>query len=173
MVKFNFADFLKAHLGEKQGEILEFETKKVLGAHPGYWFYTIGQRQGLGLSGGPWYVVSKNVEKNIVYVSKTYDAVSEHKHGMVVTDFNWNQGVLPEKSDLNVRFRHGPALYPCSVTTFSDSSFCVKTIQDKCDNLFFKIMLKHDSKQGIAAGQFAVLYDGDVCLGGGVIEQAL
>lgn len=156
--KFNFADFLKAHLGEKQGEIVEFETKKVLGVHQGYWFYTIGQRQGLGLSGGPWYVVSKDVEKNIIFASKAYDAISEHKHGMIVVNFNWNQNNVFEKSDLDVRFRHGPAVHSCTVSVESSN---------------LKIILKHDSRQGIAAGQFAVLYDGNVCLGGGVIHESL
>lgn len=156
--KFNFADFLKAHFGTQEGEIIEFETKQKLGIHGGYWFYTIGQRQGLGLSGGPWYVVSKNVEQNIVFVSKNYDAVLEHKRGMIVRDFNWNQEVIPSKFDLDVRFRHGPAVYSCSLSLESN---------------ILKILLKQESKQGIAVGQFAVLYDGDVCLGGGVIDQAL
>ncbi|MBP6892165.1 tRNA 2-thiouridine(34) synthase MnmA [Candidatus Babeliales bacterium] len=156
--KFNFADFLKAHLGVKQGEIVEFETRKLLGVHDGYWFYTIGQRQGLGLSSGPWYVVSKDVEKNIIFVSKAYDAISEHKHGMVVVNFNWNQGFVSEKSELDVRFRHGPIVYPCTVSI---------------DQKNITIILKHDSRQGIAAGQFAVLYDGDICLGGGIIQKAL
>lgn len=156
--KFNFADFLKAHLGEKEGEIIEFETKKKLGVHQGYWFYTIGQRQGLGLSGGPWYVVSKDISKNIVYVSKSYDAVTEHKHGMIVANFSWNQDKICEKSEFDVRFRHGPMVHPCQVTQ---------------DDLQVKIILKHDSRQGIAAGQFAVLYDGDICLGGGIIQEAL
>ncbi len=155
--KFNFADFLKAHLGEKQGEIVEFETKKVLGVHAGYWFYTIGQRQGLGLSAGPWYVVSKDVGKNIIYVSRNYDAVSEHKHGMIVTDFLWNQDLVSKKTDLDVRFRHGASVHSCLV-------------QIVLSNL--QITLNVDSKQGIAAGQFAVLYDGDICLGGGIIQKA-
>lgn len=161
--KFNFEDFVKAHFGIKQGDIVEFETKIKLGIHEGYWFYTIGQRQGIGLSGGPWYVVSKDITKNIVYISKNYDAVSEHKHGMMVRDFNWNQknsviSGCERESILDVRFRHGPSVHPCIVT-----------LQD---GLNLKIILKHASKQGIAAGQFAVLYQGDVCLGGGVIEQA-
>ncbi len=156
--KFNFADFLKAHLGEKQGEIVEFETKKNIGVHQGYWFYTIGQRQGLGLSGGPWYVVSKDVAKNIVFVSKAYDAIREHKHGMIVSNFNFNQGSISETSDLDVRFRHGPMIHPCKIS-FVDSDI--------------KIMLKQDSRQGIATGQFAVLYEGDICLGGGIIQEAL
>lgn len=156
--KFNFEDFIKAHLGIKKGDIVEFETKTKLGTHEGYWFYTIGQRQGIGLSGGPWYVVSKDIANNIVYISKNYQDVSEHKHGMMVRDFNWNQDKITLTTDLDVRFRHGPAVHPCSVTLQDGSNL--------------KVILKHESKQGIAAGQFAVLYDGDVCLGGGVIAQA-
>lgn len=156
--KFNFADFLKAHLGVKQGDIVEFETKKVIGQHNGYWFYTIGQRQGLGLSGGPWYVVSKDVEQNTVYISKQYDQVAEHKAGMIVADFNWISGTPTAKKELDVRFRHGPKLHPASIELLDDGTI--------------KIALKQESQQGIAAGQFAVLYDGDVCLGGGIIEQA-
>lgn len=165
--KFNFADFLKAHLGIKQGDIVEFETKQKIATHDGYWFYTIGQRQGIGLSGGPWYVVSKDVEKNIVFISKNYQEVAEHKKGMIVSDFNWNQGFVSSKvhvipgfereSNLDVRFRHGPAVHACDV----------ELIDSK-----LKITLKTESAQGIAAGQFAALYDGDVCLGGGVIDHA-
>ena len=70
--------------------MIEFETGKKLGTHQGFWFYTIGQRQGIGLSGGPWYVVSKDVQKNIVYISNKYREVSEHKHGMIVSNFNWH-----------------------------------------------------------------------------------
>lgn len=166
--KFQFSDFLKAHLGTKQGDLIEFETGKKMGHHEGFWFFTIGQRQGLGLSGGPWYVVSKDASRNIVYISKTYQDAAEHKHGMIVRDFNWNQqcwiqqcwnqGLENLKSDLDVRFRHGPALHKAKVQVLDNGKLDVALVQE--------------SKQGIAAGQFAVLYDGDVCLGGGVIEQA-
>src|SRR3990167_853179 len=70
--KLKFKEFVKYHLGTKKGDILEFETGKNCGVHDGFWFYTIGQRQGLGLSGGPWYVVKKDSEKNIIYVSNRY-----------------------------------------------------------------------------------------------------
>ena len=54
--KINYNDFLRRYLGEKEGKIVELETGKILGHHKGYWFHTIGQRKGLGLSGGPWFV---------------------------------------------------------------------------------------------------------------------
>ncbi len=156
--KFQFAEFLKAHFGTKQGDIVEFETGKVLGQHNGYWFFTIGQRQGLGLSGGPWYVVSKDSDQNIVFISKKYDQITEHKSGMKVTQFNWISGTPSSKTELDVRFRHGPKLHPATIVVQDDGRV--------------QVTLKQESKQGIASGQFAVLYDGDICLGGGVIEEA-
>ncbi|MDP2366436.1 MAG: tRNA 2-thiouridine(34) synthase MnmA, partial [Ignavibacteria bacterium] len=68
--KIKFSDFIKHHLGEIEGDIIDVDTNKVMGKHKGYYFYTIGQRSGLKLGGGPWYVISKDVEKNIVYISK-------------------------------------------------------------------------------------------------------
>ena len=61
--KINYNDFVRRFLGEKEGAIIELETEKKLGTHRGYWFHTIGQRKGLGLSGGPWFVVKKDMEK--------------------------------------------------------------------------------------------------------------
>ena len=178
--KFQFSDFLKAHLGTKKGDLIEFETGCKVGDHEGFWFYTIGQRQGLGLSGGPWYVTSKDFEKNIVYISKAYNEVAQHKAGMIVKDFNWNNQdwsnefykmldpvVTPQEISvgggksvvLDVRFRHGPAVHQATVKAHGKGDL--------------EIILNQESKQGIAQGQFAVLYDGDICLGGGIITQAL
>ncbi|MCE5332452.1 MAG: tRNA 2-thiouridine(34) synthase MnmA, partial [Bacteroidales bacterium] len=67
--KVNYNDFIRRYLGEKEGPIVEFETGKILGKHKGYWFHTVGQRKGLGLSGGPWYVIKKDVDANIVWAS--------------------------------------------------------------------------------------------------------
>lgn len=202
--KFNFADFVRAHLGTKTGDLIEFETGKKLGVHDGFWFYTIGQRQGLGLSAGPWYVVAKDVNKNIVFISNQYDSVDQYKSGMMVTNMNWNLGYASDKTDLDVRFRHGPAVHPAIVSQEIYPSIqnrdaislranakeienykkpfvlsvlpskkyrSMNTINYGSQNL--TIMLKQESQQGIAAGQFAVVYDGDICLGGGVIEKAL
>lgn len=156
--KFEFGEFLKAHLGVRAGNIVEFESGKILGQHEGFWFYTIGQRQGLGLSGGPWYVVSKDPVKNTVFISRNYTEVALYKSGMKVTVFHWISGIPLQKHELDVRFRHGPAVHAAIVHVQNDGSV--------------KIMLKEESKQGIATGQFAVLYDGDICLGGGIIDQA-
>lgn len=153
--KFKFSDFLRAHLGDKQGELVEYETGNVVGQHKGFWYYTIGQRQGIGLSGGPWYVVDKDAHKNIVFISKQYQAVDEHKNGIIADNFNFIQPI--KKHDLELKFRHGAKTYPVFVEMVADK---------------VKITLKEESQQGIAAGQFAVLYDGQYCLGGGVIDQS-
>ncbi len=71
--KINYNDFIKRHLGIKKGPVIQLETGRKLGEHNGFWFHTIGQRKGLGLSGGPWYVVKKNIHDNVVYVSQGYD----------------------------------------------------------------------------------------------------
>ena len=63
--KINYNDFLRKFLGEKEGRVIDIETGKVVGTHRGFWFHTIGQRKGLGLGGGPWFVVKKNIKKNI------------------------------------------------------------------------------------------------------------
>ena len=57
--RLKFNDFIRHYLGDKPGQLVEFETGKVLGTHKGFWYHTIGQRQGSGLSGGPWYVAAK------------------------------------------------------------------------------------------------------------------
>ena len=67
--KINYNDFIRRFLGERQGSIIELESGKEIGKHRGFWFHTIGQRKGLGLSGGPWFVVDKDTENNILYVS--------------------------------------------------------------------------------------------------------
>lgn len=156
--KFEFSEFLKAHLGVQIGNIVEFETGKVLGRHNGFWFHTIGQRQGLGLSGGPWYVVSKDAEKNIVFISRNYADVTMYKSGMLVGNFRWINSAPSATCQLDVRFRHGPAVHPATVVLQDDGGM--------------KIILNQECKQGIATGQFAVLYDGDICLGSGIIDQA-
>ncbi len=150
---FKFRDFLKHHLGELPGNLIEQETGSTVGKHNGFWFYTIGQRQGLGLGGGPWYVVAKNVEKNEVSISRDYYADDKKRNELYVRDCQWFAGRAPERKSLFVRLRHGPEKYAC-------------TVQEDAGRLF--VALEHND-QGLAAGQFAAFYDGAICLGGGVI----
>ncbi len=151
-------DFLKEYIDTKPGEIREIESEKVLGYHEGAIFYTIGQRHGLYLTGikgevndgMPYYVVKKDTEKNIVYVSKNLN--DEH----IWTDKLELKDVLlrqPEdklnKKQLLARLRHRAPLIP--------AKFDGK-------NLIFGEKIKRP-----ASGQSAVLYDGEICLGGGII----
>ena len=151
--KFKFDEFLSHHLDKKEGGIIEYETGNVLGKHQGFWFHTIGQRRGLRLSGGPWYVVAKDVEKNIVYASRSYYDLAKKRDELLVGNLNWIIGSPPEEHDLFVKLRHGPELNKCSIEIHKDK---------------VHVKLK-DRDQGIAPGQFAVFYDKGECLGSGVI----
>ena len=153
--KLKFNDFIKHHLGEKPGFLIEFETGKKLGEHRGFWFHTIGQRQGSGLSGGPWYVVAKDSEKNIVYVSRTYYTDDKIRDRFTIERCNWITGAQPASSELQVKIRHGKQMYPCTVVLQSNGTADIVLSQ---------------SDQGLAPGQFAVLYDGEYCLGAGTIK---
>ena len=152
--KIKFNDFIKHHLGEMKGDILEFETGKRLGIHNGYYYYTIGQRSGIGLSGGPWFVVKKDIDENIVYISRE-NIAKRAKDSFIVGNFNWIEGVTPQGGGYQVKIRHGASFFNCDLNFIGESRAEVKI--DRPD-------------QGIAAGQFAVFYKKDVCLGGGVIE---
>jgi tRNA (5-methylaminomethyl-2-thiouridylate)-methyltransferase len=155
--KIKFKDFIKQYLGTKTGDMIEFETGKKLAEHEGFWFYTIGQRQGIGLSGGPWYVLSKDIDRNIVYISKNYHDVDKARNKFIVGEFNWISGSQPELNGLMVKLRHGQEKYNCII--------------EQSNNEFIVTIDEND--QGIAAGQFAVFYKGSICLGTGVITQAL
>jgi tRNA-specific 2-thiouridylase len=151
--KIPFDEFIKHHLGVRAGEIREEKTGEVLGEHEGFWYYTIGQRQGIRLSGGPWYVSSKDTEKNIVYITHGDEYQSVARDSFEVKDLHWISGVPPQKTQLQVKVRHGEKKYECLL---------VKHAQGYTVTL-------GEKDQGLAAGQFAVFYDGEYCLGGGVI----
>ncbi len=153
--KIRYPDFIAFHLGEKKGDIVNRETGQILGPHRGYYYYTIGQRYGLGLSGGPWYVVQKDVERNIIFVSHATRHKNTSRNQFVVTNPNWI-AEPPEKTALQLKLRHGPELINCEIEAIDNNQLSV-TIAEK------------DS--GIAPGQFAVFYDGDLCLGSAVIDH--
>jgi tRNA (5-methylaminomethyl-2-thiouridylate)-methyltransferase len=155
--KIKFSEFIKEHVGTQEGPIIELETGKQWGTHEGFWFYTVGQRKGIKLSHGPWYVVDKDPEKNILYISKDYFSDDKKRDTFVINSFNWFSGSAPDKEKLNVKIRHGAQMYQSQLE---------KTEQG------FKVTLS-ERDQGIAPGQFAVFYDGQTCLGCGVIERVL
>ena len=124
-----------------------------MGKHDGYYYYTIGQRSGLGLGGGPWYVVKKDIEENKIFISHENTSRRE-RYEFNAGRFNWINEKPAEKKEYMVKIRHGVNFYKCSIV-YQDNNKGVVTL-DKPD-------------KGIAPGQFAVFYDDDVCLGGGVI----
>lgn len=151
--RISFRDFIKQHLGELKGDIINMDTGKKMGEHNGFYFYTIGQRSGLGLSGGPWYVVQKDTANNIIYISNK-DLISEKERTeFSVTKFNWITGTPPLKDRLRVKIRHGAKSYNCRLNLEGETG---------------SVTIDHPEK-GIAAGQFAVFYDDDICIGGSVI----
>lgn len=151
--KINYRDFIELHLGQNEGTILEKGSDRELGEHKGYWFYTIGQRFGLGLPGGPWYVVAKDLQHNIIYVSHRDDNNSRQRQHFHIENTNWISGT-PDRTDLQCKLRHGPETIACQLDT---------------SHLPIKVSL-NQSDSGIAPGQHAVFYNGNHCLGGGIIS---
>ena len=110
--KINYNDFVRRFLGEREGAIIELETGKKVGTHRGYWFHTIGQRKGLGLSGGPWFVIKKDVEENIIYVSHGYGVETQFGSEFRINDFHfitenpWKDA--GKEVDITFKIRHTP-----------------------------------------------------------------
>ena len=159
--KINYSDFLARHLGEKEGPIIDIATGKKIGVHKGYWFYTIGQRKGLGMSGGPWFVVRKNIRDNVVYVSNGIDTKLQYGRVIPLEEMNWiTRSPLPATLDTEIaisfKTRHTPQ--------FTDGIL-------RRDNAGLRIISEEDVP-GIAPGQFAVIYtpDHELCLGSGMIS---
>jgi len=152
--KVPFREFIKHHLGEKPGDFVDIQSEKVVGQHDGYWFYTIGQRQGLGLSGGPWFVVKKDVDKNIVYLAQGYEPESVYRDCFEVDEIHWiNPKCRVSSVECRVKIRHGASSHPCRLKVQGNKG---------------KVELS-EKVHGVAPGQFAVFYSDDICLGCGMI----
>ncbi|MDR1847222.1 MAG: tRNA 2-thiouridine(34) synthase MnmA [Bacteroidales bacterium] len=157
--KINYNDFLQRYLGVQKGKIVELETGRILGEHNGYWFHTIGQRKGLGLSGGPWFVVKKDMNENVLYVSQGYDPATQYGNVVNLSGMQFITrdvfGDFDDEKTILFKIRHTP-------------DFTLGKLRKI--NSIYRI---ESSKriQGIAAGQFGVIYDqsGKLCLGSGVI----
>ena len=165
--KINYNDYIEQYLGRNDGLIIDANTGATLGTHHGHWFHTVGQRKGLGLSGGPWYVVGKDTIKNMVYVSNSY--VDTQTSEFYVCDINWLtenlidtylhriwNGAIDSNFICNVKFkiRHSPEVYTG------------KMIWCGTDN---GVKIISDTPVTMAPGQFCTLYDEnyDVCYGCG------
>lgn len=153
--KIKYPEFVRCHLGERTGEIVELETGKTLAEHRGFWFYTVGQRKGIGLAGGPWYVVKKDPVANRVYVSHSDRYLDHARRQFTVGQVNWIAGQPEQRRLLQAKVRHGPRLADCQIRSLEGDRWEVTLTEPD---------------QGIAPGQSAVFYDGEFCVGGGVIE---
>ena len=148
--KINYNDFLEQHLGSTPGDIVEVETGKILGKHRGYWFHTIGQRKGLRLGGGPWFVIDKNVDQNIVYVSRGYDTPLQFSRQITLSSMHfisgnpWDEKLQEEGIDITFKNRHMPSCLHGHIRQLPDDPD-----RYKIDSA--------EKKKGVAPGQFVTL----------------
>jgi tRNA-uridine 2-sulfurtransferase len=147
--KVGIREFLSQYVETKPGNIID-QAGQVIGQHDGAIFYTIGQRQGLGVGGGlPYYVVGKDMDKNEVYVTTTLDDERMWSDELNLTSTHWIDAEPEQGKTYSIRTRHRAALVEGVYETD-------------------KIVLK-DPIRAVTAGQSAVIYDGEVCLGGGIL----
>ena len=159
----NFREFLGAYIPPAPGEIRTPEGK-LLGAHDGLAYYTLGQRQGLGIGGvrgtadAPWYVLHKDTEANVLYVGQGHDHPWLFCRRLCASQPSWVAGAAPVAgSRLTAKVRYRQADQACRIAAIDDAG----------------IELEFDRPQrAVTPGQSVVLYDGDACLGGAIIDWA-
>ncbi len=151
----NFTDFLQNYLPNMPGDIVDIDTKKVLGKHIGLMYYTIGQRRGLNLGGenNRHYVVSKDLDNNILYVASGDENNYLYSSSAIIEDFNF----LTDKrvGEANCKFRYRQADIPCQIEYLKDNM----------------LKLTYKKAKAVTPGQFCVIYLDDLCLGGGIIKE--
>ena len=147
-------EFLKRYIKFEKGNIIDVDSKEVLGQHDGLQIYTIGQRKGIGLAGGPWYVVRLDKKNNTLWVSKNEDDILAKE--LIVKKVNWISGEQPKL----------PLKCKCKIRYRSDS--VVATIHELSQGRYRVVFTK--PQRAITSGQYCVFYKGEECLGGGVIE---
>lgn len=158
----NFKQFLENYLPAKKGNIVDIKTNKVVGKHSGVLYYTIGQRRGLGIGGisgenaEGWFVCKKDVKNNILYVTKTSDESFLMSDSCIINHINLFNGKIKDNTHLYAKFRYRQQ--DNGVTLFNIDDDTIKLVFDK-------------EYKAVTPGQACVLYDGDICLGGGLIDK--
>lgn len=143
-------EFLGEYVTTEPGDIIDKQTGVVVGRHDGAIFYTLGQRHGLNVGGGlPYYVVGKDMAKNEVYVSRSIDDENLWRRDIELNDIHWINQPPAAGANIQVRLRHRGALI--------DATYSAGTLH------------LASAERAVAPGQSAVIYDGEVCLGGGII----
>ena len=143
-------DFLSQYVEQKPGDIIDKQTGEKVGDHDGAIFYTLGQRHGLDVGGGlPYYVVGKNMDTNEVYVSRDLNDGELWKKDITIGLLHWIDGAPISHHTVLARIRHRATLVP--------------------SHLAGDTLILDEPQRAVTAGQSVVLYDGDVCLGGGIV----
>ncbi len=152
----NYQKFLHNYLKPNPGDIVDVETGETIGTHTGLMNYTIGQRRNVGLSGHTLkhYVVGKNVEKNILYVAFGEDSKYLMSDTCIITDVNLLCDSLPKQCTAKFRYRS------------KDVPVEIEVIKDDKIKVIYKGLAS-----GVTPGQACVLYDGEICLGSGIIDE--
>jgi len=152
-IKDTCHDFLNRYLKLNLGKIVDAKGK-IIGKHNGLWFYTVGQRKGIKLPGGPFYVVDKNLKKNLLIVSKNKKDLERKE--LIAENVNWISGKepnLPLNIKAKIRYRH----------ELASAIICREKQKTKYKILFKKF------QRAITPGQSVVFYKGQELLGGGII----
>ena len=158
----DFREFLGRYLPARTGEIRDPQGRP-LGEHPGVFYFTLGQREGLQLGGirgreaAPWYVVGKDVARNILYVDQGSDSAWLRSTTLHSEPAHWIAGSAPSarfECKAQTRYRQPPEA--CEVHVGDDGSLSVRFTR---------------GQRAVTPGQSIVLYEDDVCLGGAVIER--
>lgn len=155
----NFKQFLQNYLPAKSGIIVDINTLEQVGSHEGVLYYTIGQRRGMGIGGdhGPYFVVGKDVEKNILYVANGDENEWLLSDSCLVSGVNWFSETKPQGELIcTAKFRYRQKDNEVKIRFIDDTTVFVT-----CD----------PAVKAVTCGQEAVFYQGDVCLGGGVIDE--
>jgi len=153
--KVNVREFLKKKIKPKKGKVVTVDGE-IVGEHEGVWFYTIGQRRGLGVYGGgvPYFVVDKNIEKNIIVVARESEEKKYYKDELLLEDISWVSDMPKLPLDCQARIRYRAKLEKCKIIKVKN-------------NLKVKFV---KPQRAISPGQSVVFYKGSEVLGGGIIQ---
>nr|WP_276207721.1 tRNA 2-thiouridine(34) synthase MnmA [Paludifilum halophilum] len=156
----DFKEFLSQYLPAQPGE-MQTLSGEVKGRHDGLMYYTLGQRQGLGIGGGgtgePWFVVGKDLEQNVLLVEQGHDHPALYSDGLLAVDLHWvDRRKRTTAFTCTAKFRYRQQDQPVTVHPREDGT---------CDVRF------DEPQRAVTPGQSVVFYDGEVCLGGGIIEK--
>ena len=151
----NFKKFLQNYLPNKPGDVIDIETGKKVGEHIGLMYYTIGQRKGLDIGGykDKMFVVGKNLEKNVLYICFGDDNHYLISNSCLVDSINFNCDLRP--TECTAKFRYRQADYKVKLEYLENG----------------EILVRYDGVKAVTPGQACVFYDGDICLGGGIIKE--